>query len=93
MAGGVVKLEQAKSGRSTCRASGEPIAKGEWRVGFETWISGRVAMAWMVSVGASVSDWWPGFESMDQHWTQTSCRGQDGEAGLLYTTAAGLQIA
>ncbi len=48
MAGGVVTLEQAKSGRSTCRASGEPIAKGEWRVGFETWISGRVAMAWMV---------------------------------------------
>lgn len=48
MAGGVVTLEQAKSGRSTCRASGEPIAKGDWRVGFETWISGRVAMAWMV---------------------------------------------
>lgn len=49
MAGEVVKLEQAKSGRSTCRATGDAIAKGEWRVGFETWISGRVAMAWMVS--------------------------------------------
>lgn len=44
----VVTLDQAKSGRSTCRASGELIAKGEHRVGFETWISGRVAMAWMV---------------------------------------------
>ncbi|KAI7843657.1 hypothetical protein COHA_002559 [Chlorella ohadii] len=56
MAGGVVTLEQAKSGRSTCRASGEPIAKGEWRVGFETWISGRVAMAWMGSDSSSDSE-------------------------------------
>ena len=47
--GAVVTLELAKSGRSTCRATGELLAKGEWRVGFETWISGRVAMAWMVS--------------------------------------------
>ena len=52
MSGGVVSFEQAKSGRSTCRASGEPIAKGAHRVGFETWIGGRVAMAWMVRGGA-----------------------------------------
>ncbi|KAL4433964.1 hypothetical protein ABPG75_000405 [Micractinium tetrahymenae] len=41
-----VKFEQALSGRSTCRATGEKIDKGEWRVGLEVWISGRVATAW-----------------------------------------------
>jgi hypothetical protein len=44
-----VSWEQAKSGRSTCRATGERIPAGEWRVGFETFIGGRVATAWMVS--------------------------------------------
>ncbi|KAL4441841.1 hypothetical protein ABPG77_003757 [Micractinium sp. CCAP 211/92] len=42
-----VKFEQALSGRSTCRATGQKIEKGEWRVGLEVWISGRVATAWM----------------------------------------------
>lgn len=57
MADRVVTLEQAKSGRSTCRASEEVIAKGEWRVGFETWISGRVAMAWMVRCLGRAGGW------------------------------------
>ena len=52
-AGEVVVLEQAKSGRSTCRATGEPIEKGAWRVGFETFIGGRMAMAWMARQGGS----------------------------------------
>ncbi|EFN57084.1 hypothetical protein CHLNCDRAFT_143861 [Chlorella variabilis] len=43
----IIKFEQAKSGRSTCRATGELIGQGEWRVGFDTFISGRVATAWM----------------------------------------------
>ncbi|KAI3434695.1 hypothetical protein D9Q98_002758 [Chlorella vulgaris] len=43
----VIVLEQAKSGRSTCRSTGTPIAAQEWRVGFECFLGGRMSMAWM----------------------------------------------
>ncbi|KAK9799849.1 hypothetical protein WJX73_009741 [Symbiochloris irregularis] len=42
----VVKVEQASTGRSTCRATGEKIEKGEWRAGMEAWVAGRVNMTW-----------------------------------------------
>lgn len=44
----VVKVEQAATGRSTCRATGEKIEKGEWRAGMEAWVAGRVNMTWQV---------------------------------------------
>lgn len=43
-----VKFEQALSDRSTCRATGERIAKGEWRVGIEVWLAGRMSWTWQV---------------------------------------------
>lgn len=46
-------FEKAVSGRSTCRATGDTIAKGEERVGLECYVGGRVAMTWQV--GACIS--------------------------------------
>lgn len=43
-------LVQALSDRSTCRATGEKIKKGEWRVGIEAWRAGRNSMTWQVSL-------------------------------------------
>ena len=45
---GVLKVQQALSGRSTCKATGEKIEKGDWRVGMDVWTAGRVAVAWQV---------------------------------------------
>ena len=42
----IVKVEEAKSSRSTCKATGEKIEKGEWRVGMEAWVAGRMSMTW-----------------------------------------------
>jgi hypothetical protein len=53
--GAFVSSVQAKSGRSTCRSTGEPIASGEWRVGFPCFIGGRMSIAWMVSKQWSLS--------------------------------------
>ena len=44
----LVKVEQALSNRSTCKATGEKIDKGEWRVGMEAWVAGRMSMTWQV---------------------------------------------
>ena len=46
--GAVVRLEQALSDRSTCRATGEKIEKGGWRVGLEVWLAGRMSWTWQV---------------------------------------------
>lgn len=50
----VLIFEKALSGRSTCRASGEPIAKGEFRVGLEAYVAGRVSMTWQVGATADL---------------------------------------
>lgn len=47
--GKLVHLDQAKSGRSTCRATGDTIAKGEFRVGVEAYTGGHISMTWQVS--------------------------------------------
>lgn len=44
-------VEEAKSGRSTCKSSGEKIEKGEMRVGIEAFMGGRMTMAWQKLVG------------------------------------------
>ena len=49
----ILKVEKALSGRSTCRATGEKIEKGELRVGMEAWMGGRMSMTWQVSSLAS----------------------------------------
>ncbi len=43
-----ISAPQALSDRSTCRATGEKIKKGEWRVGIEAWRAGRNSMTWQV---------------------------------------------
>ncbi|KAK9868093.1 hypothetical protein WJX84_011731 [Apatococcus fuscideae] len=43
-------FDKAKSGRSTCRATGEKIEKDEFRVGMEAWISGRMSTTWQKPV-------------------------------------------
>jgi hypothetical protein len=40
-------LEQAVSGRSRCRVTGEFIEEGEWRVGIEAFRAGRLTMTWL----------------------------------------------
>lgn len=45
----LVHLDQAKSGRSTCRATGDTIAKGEFRVGIEAYTGGHISMTWQVT--------------------------------------------
>lgn len=45
-----VKLEKALSDRSTCRATGEKIGKGEWRIGMSAWMAGRMSTVWQVKV-------------------------------------------
>lgn len=45
----IVHLDVAKSGRSTCRATGEKIEKGEHRVGVEAYTGGHISMTWQVS--------------------------------------------
>ncbi|KAL3141679.1 hypothetical protein ABBQ32_004367 [Trebouxia sp. C0010 RCD-2024] len=42
----IVHLDVAKSGRSTCRATGEKIEKGEHRVGVEAYTGGHISMTW-----------------------------------------------
>ncbi len=39
-------FEKAVSGRSTCKATGEKIEKGELRVGLEAFLGGRISMTW-----------------------------------------------
>jgi len=39
-------LEQAKTGRSTCKQSGQPIEAGAWRCGLPTYVRGHVGTAW-----------------------------------------------
>ena len=39
-------MENAVSGRSTCRSTGEKIEKGELRVGMEAYLGGRLSMTW-----------------------------------------------
>ena len=41
-------FEKAVSGRSTCRATGETIEKGDLRVGLEAYLGGRISMTWQV---------------------------------------------
>lgn len=50
----VLKVEQAVSGRATCKATGEKIEKGEWRVGMDTWTAGRMATTWQASYEATL---------------------------------------
>lgn len=45
----IVHLDVAKSGRSTCRATGDKIEKGEHRVGMEAYTGGHISMTWQVS--------------------------------------------
>ena len=45
-----LRLERAASNRSTCRATGETIEKGAWRVGIEGWVGGRMSTIWQVLV-------------------------------------------
>jgi hypothetical protein len=40
-------LERAKTGRSTCRSSGEPIDQDSWRVGIEAYRAGRMTTTWL----------------------------------------------
>uniref|UniRef100_A0A0G4F6W0 PARP-type domain-containing protein n=1 Tax=Chromera velia CCMP2878 TaxID=1169474 RepID=A0A0G4F6W0_9ALVE len=47
----VLTVENAKTGRSTCRECGESIDKGVLRVGMEAWISGRKAVTWQHASG------------------------------------------
>lgn len=51
----VLTVEKALSGRSTCRATGELIAKGDIRVGLEAFVGGRVSMTWQVGALSSAS--------------------------------------
>ena len=44
--GGVLTIENAKTGRSKCRKCMEPIAAGELRIGMQAWIMGRQAVTW-----------------------------------------------
>jgi hypothetical protein len=54
----IVTLDVAKSNRSTCKATGEKIEKGEHRVGVEAYSGGHISMTWQVSfVSVAV---WPG---------------------------------
>ena len=46
----IVNLDVAKSNRSTCKATGEKIEKGEPRVGVEAYAGGHITMAWQVTV-------------------------------------------
>lgn len=42
----LIIVERARSGRSKCASSQEPIALGEMRVGITTWRMGRSCVAW-----------------------------------------------
>ncbi|DBB11441.1 hypothetical protein WJX82_009846 [Trebouxia sp. C0006] len=42
----IVTLDVAKSNRSTCKATGEKIEKGEHRVGVEAYSGGHISMTW-----------------------------------------------
>ena len=44
----IVHLDQAKTGRSTCKATGEKIEKDEFRVGMEVYTGGHISMGWQV---------------------------------------------
>ena len=44
----IVNLDVAKSNRSTCKATGEKIEKGEHRVGVEAYSGGHITMTWQV---------------------------------------------
>ncbi len=44
----IVTLDAAKSNRSTCKATGEKIGKGEHRVGVEAYSGGHISMTWQV---------------------------------------------
>lgn len=44
----IVNLDVAKTGRSTCRATGDKIEKGEHRVGVEAYTGGHISMTWQV---------------------------------------------
>lgn len=44
----IVTLDVAKSNRSTCKATGEKIEKGEHRVGVEAYSGGHISMTWQV---------------------------------------------
>lgn len=46
--GKIVHLDQAKSARSTCRATGDTIPKGDFRVGVEAYTGGHISMTWQV---------------------------------------------
>lgn len=48
----IVNLDVAKSGRSTCRATGDKIEKGEHRVGLEAYTGGHISMTWQVHIWA-----------------------------------------
>lgn len=54
----LVRLEQAASDRSHCRATGEAIPKGAWRVGLEVWVPGRMGVTWTWQVGPSRPAGW-----------------------------------
>uniref|UniRef100_A0A7S4DXD7 PARP-type domain-containing protein n=1 Tax=Lotharella globosa TaxID=91324 RepID=A0A7S4DXD7_9EUKA len=42
----ILKVENAKTGRSKCRKCMEKLEKGELRVGMQAWIMGRQSMTW-----------------------------------------------
>ena len=46
----IVNLDVAKSNRSTCKATGEKIEKGEHRVGVEAYSGGHITMTWQVLI-------------------------------------------
>ena len=43
----LVRVEEAKSNRSSCRRCQENIVKGEIRFGLEAWMAGRVLVGWV----------------------------------------------
>ena len=53
----VVHLDVAKSGRSTCRATGDKIEKGEHRVGIEAYTGGHISMTYQVKITVSRVTW------------------------------------
>ena len=58
----IVNFDVAKTGRSTCRATGDKIEKGEHRVGVEAYTGGHISMTWQVvlrfTCGASTDLSW-----------------------------------
>ena len=45
-AGKLLQVEQAKSGRATCKGCAEMIPKGQWRIGLPAWVGGRKVITW-----------------------------------------------